>query len=161
MDPTENAESLIQDFTENAEKFYRRLRGTRDDNYRVQGQRSELIAHTKAFITAWRTFAIVYYKVPTHPAFDHLLHNLLDDNRRIIASLSQKHANATLANKRRERSRGIFYFFRPVGVLGIFFGDGETRLRQKQILYATAVVNLIIFVIMSEYSNPCIHKSSC
>lgn len=150
MDSTENAERSIRDFTDNAEKFYRRLRGTRDNSSRVQQQRLEFVAYTRAFVTAWRTFALVYYKVPTHPAFEHLLYNLLHDNTQIVASLSQKLANATLANKRRERSRGIFYFFHPIGVLGTFFGYGETCLRQKQIVYATAVVNLIIFVVMSE-----------
>lgn len=154
MDSTENTEMVIRELQIDAEQFYRRLREIKDDSPRFQRWRIEFIEHTKALVAAWRTFAHVYYKVPVNQAFEHLLKNLLNDNREIIASLNQKLSNAIVADRRRRHVTKRFFFLRSPEFLSPLFIDGKWELRHRQVLYAAAVVNLLSSVVRSEYSKP-------
>lgn len=140
----------VMDFSDHAEAFIKTVPSTRDVDPKTQLLRLGLVNNIETLVKAWRiVWSASRNSPPNKPAFEQTINRLEDDNAKIISDLSKELANAELAYRTaKKQSR----WYKPHSKLGrplyIFLHNPKTALRQEQILYATAVVDLICSTVL-------------
>lgn len=140
------------DITAHTYALVEALRGTRDTDPVAQQKRIELVGQVNAFVTAWRNLSTILKDCPrTQPQFEENLTQLQDDSGKIVLDLRRRLESAQTIYGRAKKRSLFFKRHKTSHRLAIFFEKRETLLRQQQVAYATAVVNLLALTVLYEH----------
>lgn len=137
------------DLTAHATAFINALRGTEEDDRKADRQRVEFVGQLGALVTAWQSLSRNYLDPPpSRQVFKDVFERLIDDTQKLILDLGKWLSNANRTQKRARSASRFYRIHTSSHILVTFFGQDVVHLRQKQILYATAVIELITLVVM-------------